>query len=99
MARLVQHATVKQDELSSRIVSYFKEHFVQGEEVFALRDGKEAALRIAECRLTAESTHDCTFSNNITTKFACKQRRRGILLTAVPFPCNRCEMNLGAEMP
>ena len=59
VARLVHHATVKQEELSQRIVSYFKDHFVKGEELFAIRDEKEAALHIAGCSNTAEKTDDC----------------------------------------
>ena len=59
VARLVHHATLKQEDLSQRIVTYFKDHFVVGEELFALRDDKEAALRVSACVDTANQYHDC----------------------------------------
>ena len=59
VASLVHHATLKQEDLSQRVVTYFKDHFVVGEELFAIRDDREAALRISACLDTADQCHDC----------------------------------------
>lgn len=57
--KLVHHATLKEDELSQRVISYFKDRFVSGETVFGIKDGQEKNCRIVAPLDPLTAGHDC----------------------------------------
>jgi hypothetical protein len=57
--KLVHYATLKEEELSQRVVSYFKDRFVAGEVVLGIKDGKEACCKILAALDPAGVNHDC----------------------------------------
>ena len=57
--KLVHHATLKEDELSQRVVSYFKDRFVSGETVFGIHDGQEKNCKIIAALDPSTAGHDC----------------------------------------
>ena len=59
MIKLVHHATLKEDELSQRVVSYFKDRFVTGEAVLGIKDGEEKTCRIISSLEPVTAGHDC----------------------------------------
>lgn len=59
VAKLVHHATLKLDDLCQRLVAYFKDRFVPGEEVLGVRDEIETACRIIAAVDPTDLDHDC----------------------------------------
>lgn len=62
MIKLVHHATLKEDELSQRVVSYFKDRFVAGETVLGVNDGQEKTCKIISSLEPVTAGHDCRSS-------------------------------------
>lgn len=60
--KLVHHATLKEDELSQRVVSYFKDRFVTGEAVLGIKDGAEKTCKIISSLEPVTAGHDCESS-------------------------------------
>lgn len=56
--KLVHHATLKEGELSQRVISYFRDRFVPGEIALASRDGLEKRCKIVTAVDTI-TAHDC----------------------------------------
>ncbi len=59
MIKLVHHATLKEDDLSQRVVSYFKDRFVTGETVLGVKDGEERTCKIVSSLEAVTAGHDC----------------------------------------
>jgi len=59
--KLVHYATLKEEELSHRVVSYFKDRFVAGEVVLGCREGKEGVCTVVAALDPAGVKHDCAF--------------------------------------
>lgn len=57
--KLVHHATLKEDELSQRVVSYFKDRFVTGEAVLGIKDSVEKTCKIISSLVPVTAGHDC----------------------------------------
>ncbi len=58
--KLVHYATLKEEELSQRVVSYFQDRFVAGEVVLGSREGgKQAPCTVVAALDPACSSHDC----------------------------------------
>ena len=57
--KLVHHATLKEDELSQRVLSYFKDRFVPGEAVLGITDGEERMCQIITSLEPVTAGHDC----------------------------------------
>ena len=59
--KMVHYATLKEEDLSQRVVSYFKDRFVAGEVVLVRREGKQTPCTVVAAVDPTCATHDCTF--------------------------------------
>ena len=61
--KMVHYATLKEEDLSQRVVSYFKDRFVAGEVVLGRREGKQAQCTVVAALDPACATHDCALQS------------------------------------